>query len=416
MVDLKDEIYDNTASTYPAAIGEVTGSGAFSNCLNGGLSIPDAAQLHFGTDSFSISFWFKTPSDLSTFSVRVANTVNFNDDKYFLLSIGYSSDSASNTIAIFAADSSVSGIVQYYATTSAFSSGTWTHFVVVFDRSEESAICYINGTEVLSPILNTWISFSSASIDSENNWKILPVVSTGGGSVDVSFISTADQTYSFWLKTDVTETDTTGFTEWLYPKFSEFCGILVEDNDVFLSYTEDYDKYQIPNDDTWRHYAVKFHTYGTSPKYFDAYLYEDGVLVDSVTGSEYTGSDYLFKSVVYSFYADYRLGDNVYMDEIQIYNRILDDAEIVTLATEGTATTPLSGCIAQYSFDAGFTLEDSSGNGNHINVPVSIAPGKFIDGMQISAARDLVDFLELDEVQIYNRALSSAEVLQLYGS
>jgi hypothetical protein len=181
------------------------------------------------------------------------------------------------------------------------------------------------------------------------------------------------------------------------------------------------DYVNIPADEGWHHYVFAYGHYA-SPRwntYIDGVSYGTCPYEDSYTDGGFKFlSGAPFDSGVINILTDPMQNTStidggladIWIDEIQYYYRKLDATDVAALYNEATATTERADCRARYSFDTGTSWVDDSGNGNDNQALIFPAPGKFGRCMHIGLSR-----LELDEIQIYNRALSASEVLQLYG-
>jgi hypothetical protein len=117
----------------------VSGSALNFNGTSNTVNMGNAAPLNTGTNSFSISSWFKTTA---TGLHRIVSKGNYGWTNGYFLGIGHGGD---GLVATGLAQGSQASSVLFH-TTNTFNDGQWHHAVAVYDRQAGTAQLYIDGT------------------------------------------------------------------------------------------------------------------------------------------------------------------------------------------------------------------------------------------------------------------------------
>lgn len=417
-VNLTDEINGNTAESKEGGV--VCSNDNLGLGLWGGLTIPHASQLNFSTGNCSFSFWFKTGSDVTKTFVR-GTKGSWGTGPAIRFGVFY--DAPSLSIQIYAWFDDTTKEAKAIAS-AALTASSWYHVVFVFDRTETSMHqIYLNGSLLTNDVEDSYdAGVETSDFDNSEDLDIIAIQTQDdvlSNTQPTSFSDSSAQSISLWMKARGYFGDSLGNP---YIGLNNMFSINALSSIVqyYFAMPDLSRVFSIPSDEDWHHYVITMNT-ASSPVW--------NVYIDGSSDSTYAtiGESYANQSLFFevekclsfdsgiaalisgaSATIDGGTGD-LWIDELQYYSRELDASDVTALYTEATATTQRTGCVARYAFEDG-NWDDSSGNGNDLAITHPIVPGKFGKCMHIGLSR-----LELDEIQIYNRALSASEVLQLYG-
>jgi hypothetical protein len=117
----------------------VTGTALNFNGTSGNVSMGNQTALNTGTNSFSVSSWFKTTS---TGVERIVSKGHYGWTNGYFLGVGHGGSGLVAT-GMGAGGSEANSVL--FHTTNAFNDGNWHHAVTVYDRQAGTARLYIDG-------------------------------------------------------------------------------------------------------------------------------------------------------------------------------------------------------------------------------------------------------------------------------